>query len=102
VVEKRTRIPGDDVWLMVRRSLGETPETKYYLSNAPAGVDRGRMAEVASERWRVENAIKETKGQTGLDESEGRFVFDRARGTARSPFSQGGHTGAVHTLAVIG
>lgn len=72
VVEKRDALPAGDVWLMVRRSLDQTPEIKYYLSNAPVDVDLQRMAVVGSERWRVEGAIKEAKGQTGLDESEGR------------------------------
>jgi SRSO17 transposase len=72
VVEKRRRLPARDGWLMVRRSLDQAPEIKYYLSNAPADVDRQRMAVVGSERWRVESAIKEAKSQTGLDESEGR------------------------------
>jgi SRSO17 transposase len=72
VVEKRNKLPGDDVWLMVRRTLDQIPEIKYYLSNAPAAVEPLRMAVVGSERWRVESAIKEAKGQTGLDESEGR------------------------------
>ena len=72
VVEKRGGLPGRDAWLMVRRSLDQTPEIKYYLSNAPADVDTERMAVVGSERWRVESAIKEAKSQTGLDESEGR------------------------------
>lgn len=72
VVEKRAGLPGRDSWLMVRRSLGQDPEIKYYLSNAPAGVNLVRLAVVGSERWRVEGAIKEAKGQTGLDESEGR------------------------------
>ena len=72
VVEKRRRLPGRDAWLMVRRSLDQTPEIKYYLSNAPANAERERMMVVGSERWRVESCIKEAKGQTGLDESEGR------------------------------
>lgn len=72
VVEKRDGLPGRDGWLMVRRSLDQTPETKYYLSNAPSNADTVRMAVVGSERWRVESCIKEAKGQTGLDESEGR------------------------------
>jgi SRSO17 transposase len=72
VVEKRRGLPARDAWLMVRRSLDQTPEIKYYLSNAPADVDTERMAVVGSERWRVESTIKEAKGQTGLDESEGR------------------------------
>ena len=71
-VAKRGGLPGRDAWLMVRRSLDQTPEIKYYLSNAPADVDTERMAVVGSERWRVESAIKEAKSQTGLDESEGR------------------------------
>lgn len=72
VVEKRAGLPARDAWLVVRRSLGQDVEVKYFLSNAPADVDVVRMAGVASGRWRVEAAIKEAKGQTGLDESEGR------------------------------
>jgi SRSO17 transposase len=72
VIEKRNKLPGDDVWLMVRRTFDQTPDIKYYLSNAPADIEQLRMAVVGSERWRVESAIKEAKGQTGLDESEGR------------------------------
>jgi SRSO17 transposase len=72
VVEKRNRLPGDDIWLMVRRSLDQAPETKYFLANAPSKAEQLRMAVVGSERWRVESTIKEAKGQTGLDESEGR------------------------------
>jgi len=72
VVEKREGLPGHDIWMMVRRSLDQEPQTKYFLSNAPAAVDRERMAVVGSERWRIESCIKEAKGQTGLDESEGR------------------------------
>lgn len=72
VVEKRDGLPARDAWLMVRHSLDQTPEIKYYLSNAPPDVDLHRLAVVGSERWRVEGAIKEAKSQTGLDESEGR------------------------------
>jgi SRSO17 transposase len=72
VVQKRRGLPARDAWLMVRRSMDQTPETKYYLSNAPPDVDLQRMAAVGSERWRVDSAIKEAKGQTGLDQSEGR------------------------------
>ena len=72
VVERRGHRPGREAWLMVRRSLDQEPEIKYFLSNAPATTDRERMAVVGSERWRVESCVKEAKGQTGLDESEGR------------------------------
>jgi len=72
IVEKRKRLPGRDAWLMIRRSLDQTPEIKYFLSNAPADAEKERMMVVGSERWRVENCIKEAKGQTSLDESEGR------------------------------
>lgn len=72
VVQKRKALPGRDGWMIVRRSLDQVPEVKYFLSNAPAHVPQDRVAVVASERWRVESCIKEAKGQTGLDESEGR------------------------------
>jgi SRSO17 transposase len=72
VVERCGRRPGREGWLMVRRSLDQEPEIKYFLSNAPSTADPERMAVVGSERWRVESCVKEAKGQTGLDESEGR------------------------------
>ena len=69
---KRDGEEAADRWIMVRRSLDQQPEIKYYISNAPADAAEESLAIIGSERWRVEGAIKEAKGQTGLDESEGR------------------------------
>lgn len=69
---KRAGKAAVDRWIMVRRSLDQQPEIKYYISNAPVDAAEETLAIIGSERWRVEGAIKEAKGQTGLDESEGR------------------------------
>jgi len=42
VVAVRDRLPGPTVWLVIRRTIpaaGEAPICKYYLSNAPVGLD---------------------------------------------------------------
>jgi hypothetical protein len=34
-VAVRAGVPGPDVWIVLRRTWGEAPELKGYLSNAP-------------------------------------------------------------------
>jgi len=73
VVESREGLPGPDSWLMARRSITDTTDIAYYLSNAPQSVSLQTMAEVASTRWSIETTIEEAKGETGLDEYEVRY-----------------------------
>lgn len=70
VVQKRSGSPGPESWLMVRRSLEQDPETKYFLSTAPRDIGHDVLARAGSLRWTVETTIKEGKGQAGLDEYE--------------------------------
>ncbi|MFH1486598.1 MAG: IS701 family transposase [Chloroflexota bacterium] len=73
VVESREGLPGPDGWLMARRSITDTTDIAYYLSNAPQSISLQTMAEVASTRWSIETTIEEAKGETGLDEYEVRY-----------------------------
>lgn len=73
VVESRAGLPGDDVWLLARRSLKDPTEVAYYLSNAPRHTPLSTLAQVATNRWSIEQCFKEAKGQAGLDEYEVRL-----------------------------
>jgi len=70
VVESCDKLSGRDAWLIARRSPNDPAEIAYYLSNAPADMPLLKMAQVASQRYTVEQCIEEVKGETGLDEYE--------------------------------
>ena len=66
----RGDLPGPESWVVLRRSLGDTPELKTYLSNAPATTRRTKLVWASGMRWPVESAIEESKGEVGLDQYE--------------------------------
>jgi SRSO17 transposase len=69
-VAVRDELPGPEVWIVFRRSLGEDGELKVYLSNAPADTPPTELVRMAGMRWPVETAIKEGKGALGMDHYE--------------------------------
>jgi SRSO17 transposase len=73
VVESHEGLPGETVWLLVRRSTKDESDRAYYLSNAPVETPLRTLAQVATTRWTIEQCFKEAKGQTGLDEYEVRL-----------------------------
>jgi SRSO17 transposase len=66
----RDEKPGPAVWLVVRRSLGPTPDVKAYLSNAPADTPTSAFVWRSAMRWPIETAIEECKGVLGMDHYE--------------------------------
>ena len=66
----RDDLPGPESWVVLRRSVGETPELKTYLSNAPASTRQSKLVWASGMRWPVESAIEESKGEVGLDQYE--------------------------------
>lgn len=68
----RHRKPGPPTWVLIRRSLEETPEVKYYVSNGDAETPLGVMALVACTRHQVEDFFEDTKGYLGLAQYETR------------------------------
>jgi hypothetical protein len=58
--------------LLVRRSLNQDADLKYHRSNAPSKVTLQRVGEQRACRWTIEEDIKASKGQCGLDEYETR------------------------------
>jgi SRSO17 transposase len=73
VVENQDQLPGRDAWLLVRRSLHDTDDLVYYLSNAPVETDLLTLAQVASSRYTMQQCIEEAKSETGLDHYEVRY-----------------------------
>jgi SRSO17 transposase len=69
-VAVRAGLPGPNVCVVFRRSLGEEPELKIYLSNAPSDTPRTELARMAGLRWPVETAIEEGKDALGMDHYE--------------------------------
>jgi SRSO17 transposase len=70
VVAVRDHLPGPDQWLVLRRSLGERPQLKTYVSNAPASTPQPTLVRKSGMRWPVELAILECKSEVGMDQYE--------------------------------
>ena len=68
----RDQKPGPPVWLLIRRSLEETPEVKYYISNGDAETPLEVMALVACSRFRVEEFFEACKSYLGMAQYETR------------------------------
>ena len=64
--------PGPPIWVLVRRSLEEVPEVKYYVSNGDAGTPLRVLALVACTRHRVEDFFEDGKGYLGMAQYETR------------------------------
>jgi SRSO17 transposase len=68
----RDQKPGPPVWLLIRRSLEERPEVKYYISNGDAETTLEVMALVACCRFRVEEFFEDCKSYLGMAQYETR------------------------------
>jgi SRSO17 transposase len=68
----RHRKPGPPSWLLIRRSLEEKPEVKYYVSNADSETPLSTLALVACTRCRVEEFFEDCKGYLGMTQYETR------------------------------
>src|SRR3954452_23197479 len=63
---------GPPIWLLVRRSLEETPEVKYYVSDAEASTPVGVLARVACTRHEVAEYFEDAKSSLGMSQYETR------------------------------
>jgi SRSO17 transposase len=73
VIESRDDLPGEEVWLIARRSLTDPTDITYFLSNAPLETALEQLAQVAAARATIEQCLEAAKGETGLDEYEVRY-----------------------------
>src|SRR4051812_30597827 len=63
---------GRPIWVLVRRSLEETPELKYYVSNSESSTPLGVLARVACTRHEVEEYFEDAKSYLGMSQYETR------------------------------
>jgi SRSO17 transposase len=70
VIESRNKLPGEERCLLVRRSITDPSEMKYYFSNADADTPLATLAYVASRRYTIEQCFEEAKDDTGMDHYE--------------------------------
>ena len=73
VIEGCEGLPGEELWLIARRSLTDPTDIAYFLSNAPLEVALERLAQVAAARATIEQCLETAKGETGLDQYEVRY-----------------------------
>ncbi len=65
VVAVRDKLPGPNVWLILRRVVS-TGELKAYLCNAPADTSHTTLVRIIDMRWPVETAFEDGKQLVGL------------------------------------
>ena len=63
---------GAPIWVLVRRSLEEKPEVKYYVSNGDEKTPLEVLAQVACTRHRVEEFLEDAKSYLGMAQYETR------------------------------
>ena len=70
VTEVRDDLPGQELWLVLRRNLDDPTEIKYYFSNAPADTDPTDLIRICGMRWPVEIIFRTGKVEVGFDHYE--------------------------------
>ncbi len=69
----RVRMSNDTIgeqWLLVQRSLTETPQYRFFLSNAPPNTDLVDLVAVALSRHSIEALFDEAKSEVGMADYE--------------------------------
>lgn len=72
LVTVEEKLPGERVWVILRRALSPPQELKYYLSNAPRTCSPADFVWASGMRWPIETALEEGKGEVGIDHYETR------------------------------
>jgi SRSO17 transposase len=65
-VAARDGLPGPDLWVVFRKSLGEPMERKVFLGNAPAETPKAELVRQSGMRWPIESCFEEAKSNLGM------------------------------------
>jgi SRSO17 transposase len=63
-------LPQKTVWLTIRRTIGDQPVYKFYLSNASTSARLSLFVWLSGIRWAIEQCFEETKSELGMDHYE--------------------------------
>lgn len=69
VVLSEDGLPGQEVWLIVRRSP-DRKEYSFYISNAMGSTRLGTFVWLSGIRWAIEQCFEESKTELGMDHYE--------------------------------
>lgn len=70
VILCRKGLPNKTVWLVIKRTLDETPTYYYYISNAPHSTRLSTFVWLSGIRWAIEQCFEEGKTELGMDHYE--------------------------------
>jgi SRSO17 transposase len=70
VILAKDGLPWKNVWLIIKRSMGDKPEYCYYISNASLGTRLKTFVWLSGVRWAIEQCFEETKTELGMDHYE--------------------------------
>lgn len=70
ITEARTGMPGNELWLVIRRNLFDPTQVKFYLCNSPADLPISELVRLSGLRWPIETLFAESKGEVGFDHYE--------------------------------
>jgi hypothetical protein len=75
-------------WLLARRGSDDPDDLAFYQAYGPEDTSVEELVRVCQERWAIEFAFEEVKGEIGMDHYEVRkWGACGAPGTATSPFA---------------
>ena len=66
----RDGLPHKTVWLVIKRTIEESPTYYYYISNAPVSTRLKTFVWLSGIRWAIEQCFEETKSELGMDQYE--------------------------------
>ena len=69
---KRHKEAGPPIWLMFQREIDRPQVVRCWVSNAEEAVPLETLAQVASQRFRIEQFFEEAKGEVGMADYEAR------------------------------
>jgi len=70
IVLSRDGLPEKEVWLLIRRTLGDDPEYSFFISNAALSSRLKFFVWISGIRWAIEQCIEECKTEIGMDHYE--------------------------------
>jgi len=70
IVLSRGGLPNKEVWLIIRRTLDDSPACSYFISNAGLSARLKLFVWLSGIRWAIEQCFEETKTELGMDHYE--------------------------------
>jgi SRSO17 transposase len=70
VVLSKNGLPEKEVWLLIRRTLGDEPICSYFICNASTSCKLKLLVWLSGMRWAIEQCFEEAKTEIGMDHYE--------------------------------